>query len=183
MYRNYWGCYRVNDRGEILNRLLEEIREEGEPIKELIDKIVDYYSRNLDELIKRIDEIVQAVKNKEVDEYPDNELEIQIIDIANQMYFAGRELAYLGGQSDLASAKRRKLYNEVIMYAKGTIQDKKAKAEQYTVNESMMEEIFKRAYDQLKFKIERADNIYSALKKVYTKRMTELEVFRKEISK
>lgn len=183
MYRNYWGCYQVNDRGEILNRLLEEIREEGEPIKELIDKIVDYYSRNLDELINHINEIVHTVKNKEIDEYPNDVLELQIIEIANQMYFAGRELAYLGGQSDLASAKRRKLYNEVIMHAKGTIQDKKAKAEQYTINESLMEEIFKRAYDQLKFKLEQADKIYSALKKVYTKRMMELEVFRKELSK
>jgi hypothetical protein len=44
-----------------------------------------------------------------------------------------------------------------------------------------MEDVFNRAYKQLKSKIEQADNVLMSLKKVYSKKMLEMEVLKKEV--
>lgn len=168
---------------DILERLYSEIKEESEDsVKYMIDKVVLHYTEELDELISEIDEIATKIRNKEVDEYGESELEADILKITTQIYFAGRDLAYLGGEKDLASSKRKELYNEVILNGKGTVQEKRAKAENYSVDEQTMEDIFSRAYKQLKSKIEQADNVLMSLKKVYSKKMLEMEILKKEVS-
>jgi hypothetical protein len=165
-----------------LERLYVEIKEESEnSVKYMIDKVVKHYTKELDDLIREIDDIATKIKNREVDEYGESELEADILKITTQIYFAGRDLAYLGGEKDLASSKRKELYNEVILNGKGTVQEKRAKAENYSVDEQTMEDVFNRAYKQLKSKIDQADNVLMSLKKVYSKKMLEMEVLKKGI--
>ena len=98
------------------------------------------------------------------------------------MYTASRELAKLGGESDIAKIKRKEAFNDILSRLRGgTAAERKTKAEQLTLNEEILENIYKRAYDQLKLKLEKADSVYSALKKIFSKRMLELQVFQKEI--
>lgn len=164
-----------------LRELLAGVREDSKIVQKIIDEIVEYYSRDLDDLIHRINVFIRDLRQGNVDEYSDTELELDIIQISTEMYTASRELAKLGGESDMAKLKRKEAFNDILSRLRGTAAEKKAKAEQLTLNEELLENIYKRAYDQLKLKLEKADSVYSALKKVFSKRMLELQVFQKEI--
>lgn len=164
-----------------LRELLSEVKDDNRDTQKIMDDIVDYYAKDLDELVERVGKIVRNIREGHIDEYSDDELELDIIEISAQMYSASRELAKLGGESDLAKHKRAERFNDVLSRVSGTAAEKKAKAEKMVMEESVLEDIYKRAYDQLKIKLEKADAVYAALKKVYGKRTLELDVFRKEI--
>jgi hypothetical protein len=146
----------------------------------MMDNIVDYYSKELDDLIDRMYEFIKDLKAGRIDDYSDQQLEMDILEIPILMYRAGRELAKLGGESDMSRSKKLEIFNRALASA-GTVQEKKSRAERLSMEHQIVEDVLKRAYDQLKMKIEKADSVYSALKKVYSKRMLELEVFRKEL--
>jgi hypothetical protein len=161
-------------------RELEEIRSDiegqAERINKIVDDIIAQYGQELDEFIGVIKKVLERVKNGEFDEYPEQALELQMIKLPVLMYFAGRGLETLGGESDIAKATREEVYNRIIIGATGTIQEKGAKAEQGAINERLMEAIFNRAYKKLKIQIEMADKIFSALKKVVSKRIAEIGI-------
>jgi len=164
-----------------LRELLANVKDDSKVTNDMLDTIVEYYSKDLDEMVHRINVFIRKLRSGEVDEYTDEDLELDIIEISGQMYSASRELAKLGGESDMARQKRISKFNDIISRVNGTVAEKKAKAEQMVLEEQILEDIYSRAYEQLKRKLDKADSVYSALKKVYSKRMLELDVFRKEI--
>ena len=80
----------------------------------------------------------------------------------------------------MSKNKKVEVYNQTLRLATGTVQDKKAETENKTLEYQITEDIYKRAYEVLKAKVDKADSVYSALKKVYNKREIELNIFRKE---
>lgn len=164
-----------------LKELLGTVKEDGKITQQIMDSIVEHYSSSLDELISRINKFIRDLRAGNVDEYTDEEMELDILQISAEMYEANKELARLGGESDLAKQKRKDKFNDVVNRVAGTRQEKQAKAEQMILEEQILEDVYKRAYEQLKSKLEKADGVYTALKKVYHKRCLELDIFRKEI--
>lgn len=165
---------------EKLLALYQEIKQESSVTNQMMDNIVDYYAKELDDLIDRMYDFIKELKAGRVDEYSDEQLEQDILEIPILMYRASRELGRLGGESDMSKAKKLEIFNRALASA-GTVQEKKSRAERLAMEHQIVEDVLKRAYDQLKMKLEKADSVYSALKKVYSKRMLELEVFRKEL--
>lgn len=166
-----------------LMELIGEVEDDSKITRDLMDGIVERYSKELDELIDRMQEFIRELREGEIDEYNDDAMELDIMELSNLMYFAERHLAKLGVESDMAKSKKSDKFNDLIQRLNGTVQQKKAKAEQGIMDLQIVEDVYKRAYDQLKRKLEKADGVYSALKKVFSKRMLELEVFRKDIRK
>jgi hypothetical protein len=159
-----------------LDEIQKEIEAQSERINIIVDGIVDNYAGELDEFVGIIKSVLERVKTGEFDEYPNHALEMQMIKLPVLMYFAGKGLETLGGESDIAEALRKEIYNKIIIGATGTIQEKGAKAEQGALNERLMEAVYSRAYKKLKIQIEMADKIFSALKKIVSKRIQEGEI-------
>lgn len=163
-----------------LKRAVGIVEEQNEIPQRLINQVVSQYSQELDELIATTLHIISLVESGEVEEYPQERLELDMIKIPTLMYQATSQLAQLGSLWDMSKNKKVEVYNQTLRLATGTVQDKKAETENKTLEYQITEDIYKRAYEVLKSKVDKADAVYSALKKVYNKREIELNIFRKE---
>lgn len=171
---------RVN--GMTLRESISTVNDQSAVIKTIVDEVVKRHSRELDEFVDNIKLTLERIKNGTISNFSDRSLEINSIKLPVLMYFAGEGLEYLGCESDVAKAKKLEEYNNILMTAQGTIPNRQALAENATFYLGMVDAVYSRAYKQLKAKLEQADKIFSALKKVLSKRMLELDVSRREVN-
>jgi len=141
-------------------------------IKAIVDELVFKYNQDLDTYIKNIKEIALPQK----DRLTDIDIEKMVLKIPIFMYYSANGLEELGVEQDNAEAIHKELYNEAFQDANGTIRDKEAIAESSVMEDYMIEQIFRRSYKKLKIKIEMADKIYSGVKKILSKRMSDNEL-------
>lgn len=161
----------------ILNTKKENIDMESAFVKRVVDSIVDRYGKELDEFVSLVRNYLNMIKENTMQSYSDEDLQMQIIKLPMLLYFAGNGLEDIGSESEIAAYKRKELYNEIINSldtSQYTIPDKKAKAEQGTETEDMMEKIYDRAYKKLKLKIEASTKLLESLKKVCDLRIAKI---------
>lgn len=154
---------------ETLSKGKNNIELDSEFVKAIVAQIVHKHSKELDEFVILVREMLTLIKQATMQEYDDESLQLQIIKLPTILYFAGNGLEDIGAESEIAQYKRKELYNEIISKmdtSQYTIPDKKAAAERGTENESMMESIYDRAYKKLKSKIDHAIKLLESLKKV-----------------
>lgn len=152
----------------------EKIEHNSKVIKDIVDELVRKYNKDLDEYITNIKEIALPQKDK----LTDFDVERMVLKIPIYMYYSATGLEDLGVEQDNAEAIHKSLYNDAFQSATGTIRDKEAIAELAVMEDYMIEQIFKRAYKKLKIKIEMADKIYSGVKKILSKRMSDNDLTR-----
>jgi len=154
-----------------------KIEEDSEFVKAVVDQIVTKYSKELDDFVVLVREMLSLIKQATMKEYDDESLQMQIIKLPTILYFAGNGLEDIGAESEIAAYKRKELYNQVISSldtSQYTIPDKKAAAERATETEDMMEKIYDRAYKKLKSKIDHAIKLLESLKKVADMRIAKI---------
>lgn len=172
---------RVMVNVERVRMALSNVEEQSVLVKQITDEVVARHSRELDEFVKNVKGLLDKIKRGEVANISDRSLEINSIKLPVLMYFAANGLEQLGCESDVAKAHRMEAYNNMLMEVQGTIPHRQAIAESRTYYEMLTETIYARAFKQLKAKIDMADKLFSALKKVLSKRMLELELARREL--
>lgn len=145
------------------------IDDESKDINLIVDGIVNKYSSELDEFVIMVRQFLELIKLGTMETYDDESLQMQIIKLPTLLYLSGDGLESIGSDSDIAEYKRKELFNAVISSLdtkEYTIPDKKAAAEKQTEYESMLKEIYDRAYKKLKLKIEHATKLLESMKKV-----------------
>jgi hypothetical protein len=147
------------------------VQENSKVIDEIVNTIVDKYTKELTEFMQYID-----VQLKRKDELDDLQLERITLKIPLFMYFAATGLETLGIEGDTAKAARMDVYNAAFAEIAGTIEDKKKAAELRTMPEYFIEAAYERAYKKLKQQIAMAEHMFSATKKVLSKRMQDNEL-------
>lgn len=141
-------------------------------IKEISDKLVNKYCKDLNDLMSVIQEELQ--NNGEV---TDKELEFHILDLANTLYFTGSAQEDLGIKEDTCKAIRQEVYSKAREQATGkTVADKTAQAELIAQAETMTLAIYSRAYKKVKLRMDAGYEMLNSLKKVMNKRITEMEL-------
>lgn len=151
-------------------RLLKmRVEEESEALNNLVDSIVNKYSKDLERCIERVRDLL-----KESDKISNEELEKIVMEIPVHMYFAVEGLEKLGIEGDNAKAMRKEIFNGVYIDTPGTIEDKTKAAELATMSEYYVEVAYQRAYKKLKEKIQKAEHVFTGAKKVLDKRTNEL---------
>ena len=165
-------------KSEILSKLIKEVQEESTPVIRLSNQLVHEYTKELDGLISELEVIMDSIGENSIEDVADSQIEYYCVKIPALMYYAGQKVEELGMQADLASSNKRNAQNEAMLQVSGTVPEKKAQVEQLTEDKTLVEAIYRRAYNSLKTKLDMAEKVYSGLKKALTKRISETDLDR-----
>ena len=105
-----------------------------------------------------------------------NELEKLLIRLPVLIYETNNILMNAGLKEDLSKVIKQVKYNELYVIHEGTIQDKKSMAELGVKEEQLLESVWKRTVKILTQKIEIAESFLNAVKKIYSKRIDEMNL-------
>lgn len=152
--------------------LKREIEQSSIPMIQIVDQLTKKYCKDLD---NAIDEIQDLLKNRE--DLDIGKINYYIMYLPILMYYAGNAIEDLGVEGDTAKAYRQEAFNDAYLAVEEkTVQAKTSAAQQETVNEQVIENAFTRAYKKAKSRLEMANILHSALKKVLQWKISELEV-------
>lgn len=163
---------------ERLKKIIAEVKEESSVVSKFSNDLLKEYSDDLDGVIKELEIILDSIGENSIDEIPDTLIEYYCVKIPALMYRAGVQLEELGMMADISTAHKRQGYNDAMLKAQGTVQEKKATVERYIEDKALVEAIYKRTYSTLKTKLEMAEKLYSGLKKALSKRISETDLDR-----
>jgi hypothetical protein len=154
-----------------------EVEQNSAKIEQIVDQLVSKYNRDLDDFMNKVKDLLSEADRKG-SEISTTDIENITLRVPLYMYFAANGLETLGIQGDNAKAARMEVFNEIYLDASGTIQDKTHTAEQETFAEYLLEIAFTRAYKKLKTKLEMAEQMCQASRKVLQKRISEMDITR-----
>ena len=164
---------KVNDeQSKTAESIMKNVDSISDTIKEISDKLVEKYCGELDEEMKKIGNMLICSQNM-----TDNELDFEILNLANILYFVGAGQEDLGIKEDTCKAIRQEVYSKAREQATGkTVADKTAQADLVAQAETMTLAIYSRAYKKVKLRMDAGYEMLNSLKKVMNKRITEMEL-------
>lgn len=160
----------MSRRDKTIDSIMKRVDNTSEIVKEISDKFVKEYCKDLDYLMTQIKELLN------MDMLVDNVLETCILDLANTLYFTGSAQEDLGIKEDICKAIRAEIYNKTYEDSKGTVTQKNALSELATQQETIVLNIYSRAYKKVKLRMEAGYEMLNSLKKVMNKRISEMEL-------
>ena len=138
----------------------------------ICDNMVSFYMDTIDKLMVHIQRDVIDV------EANDDVIEKYILKLSNALYFVGNKLEGMGIKDDLSKLAAKEVFNHTYLDApvdekgkKPTVAELTAMSEDASRYETIMNNIYSRAYKQIKYKVEAAYEMLGSLRKVLTKRM------------
>lgn len=156
---------------EKINNIKLKVEDNAKLIDNIVNEIIAPYTKDLDNY-------VDFVKNCLKDgEHPltDSELEDISNNMATYIYYASGMCEQLGVRDDIAKALYKETYNSARLdLDKGTIDDKNSIAESKSQQEQLVSICYNRAYKTLRNKVDAAQEILSSVKKVLTKRISDI---------
>jgi hypothetical protein len=156
----------------VVNEVVKSTEENSQYFTNISDSLVLGYTSDLDQLMIKIH--VDTVEN----EATDAQLEKYILELSNALYFIGARLEAMGIKDDLSKLAAKQVYNEAYLDApvdakgkKPTVAELTAIAEDSSRYETIMNNIYSRAYRQIKYKVDAAYEMLSSIRKIISKRM------------
>ena len=151
------------------------------------EKNVEYFtniSMNIvNSCTQDLDELVTKIRESTSDNISDEALEQYILELSNMLYFVGTKLELMGVKDDLSKIASKQVYNNSYLNAptddkgkKPTVAELTAIAEDDSRYETIMNNIYSRAYRLIKYKVDAAYELLASLRKVVSKRMQESQL-------
>lgn len=142
-------------------------------IEEIVDSIIKPYCEELDKYVDFIKSILKDEDNPPTAQ----ELDDFCINLSTYLYYAGGMQERLGIKDDIARAVYKEMYHSCRdSIEKGTVADKDSLAELASQEEALVSMAYKRAYGIMKMKVAAGQELLSSVKKVISRRITELEL-------
>lgn len=167
----------VQLRTSELDKVIETTENNVTHFTRISDDLVKAYTEDLDNLMQKINE------DTVLKEPTDRELEQYVLELSNMLYFVGSRLESMGIRDDLSKLAAKQVYNNTYLETGNTVSGKKptvaelsAIAEDSSRYETIMNNIYSRAYRQIKYKSDAAYEMLSSLRKIISKRMQELQL-------
>lgn len=155
--------------------VIDRVEKNSKPIEEIVNSILETYSKPLDKYVSFIRECLKDGTNPATDE----ELEDWCLNLSTYIYFAGGMCEQLGIRDDISRAVYKEMYHTArASQSKGTVQDKDSLAELASQQEQIINVCYSRAYKTMRSKIENAQELMSSCKKALSRRLTEMELTR-----
>ena len=166
---------------EKLDTLTDSVAANVSYAKNIIDGVVKSYTGELDR-------IMCMIKTDIVDKQepaPVEVVEKYFLELSNCLYFIGENAEKLGIYDSISKSVAKETFNNyymddtIVVDEKGkkrTVAELTALAENASVYEQTVSDIYNRAYKPVKVKVSSAENMCSALSKIISRRMTELQL-------
>jgi len=157
-----------------------DIRKLAEKASNIVQAVVLQHSETLDKFVDSVDTMLERLRVHN-EKFSDDELQRLIIRLPILMYRLSDLLETAAIESDIAKAVTKNL--QAIHYLQSdakTIPAKRAHAELLTAEQEDVVELTKHVYRKLKDKLEMADKLFDALRKVQTSRDGDKAVFGRE---
>lgn len=156
-----------------VKEIQNHIENNADKINEIVNAIILPYTKDLDEYILFIKDILKDGENPPTV----SELEDFCMNLSTNIYFASGMQEQLGIRDDIAKAIYKEVYNTVReKSANGTIADKNTLAELASQQEYLTNICYSRAYKMIKSKVEAAQEILASCKKIISRRIAETEL-------
>lgn len=164
-----------NIKPEKVNEIKGRVETDSALMDDVVNGIIQPYVKDLDNYVLFIKDILKDGENP-----PTNaELDDFSLNLATYIYFAGGMCEQLGIRDDISRAVYKEMYHsQRASIDKGTISDKDSLAELASQQEYLVSVCYTRAYRTVKSKVENAQELLSAVKKVLSSRMQEQELTR-----
>lgn len=168
---NLYDSYDKDAVAEIRRR----VENNSSQLDGVVNDIISPYCRDLDRYVAFIKDCLKDGENPPTDA----ELDDWVLNLGTYIYFAGGMCEQLGIRDDIAKAIYKEMYHSArAAQDKGTVADKDSLAELAAQQEQLTSVCFTRAYKAVKSKVENAQELLSAVKKVQSRRVTEMELTR-----
>ena len=172
------GTFLEDDK---LDTLTDSVAANVKHAKDIIDSVVKSYTGELDS-------IMCMIKTDIVDRTTPAPIEIiekYFLELSNCLYFLGEESEKLGIYDSISKSVAKETFNnnymsdELAFDEKGkkkTVAELTALAENASIYEQTVNDIYNKAYKTVKAKVSSAENMCSALNKIMSRRMSELQL-------
>lgn len=160
---------------EHIRKVQEKVDIDSAKLDEIVQEIIRPYCSDLDKYVEFIRSILKDGDN------PPTPLELDdfCLNLSVYIYYASGMQEQLGIKDDVAKALYREVYNTTRdNQTTGTVADKDSIAELASQMEYLTSVLYKRAYSVVKAKVSAAQEILASVKKVISRRQTEMELTR-----
>lgn len=142
-------------------------------LNEIVDMITTEYTKDLDDYVKFIRSILEDEDNPPTAQELDN----FCMNLAVYIYYASGMQERLGIKDDISRALYKEVYHSNRdSLEKGTVADKDSLAELASQQEYLTNVLYKRAYSVVKAKVSAAQELLASIKKVISRRVSEMEL-------
>ncbi len=153
-----------------LEQKIKELDDNYDLVQNVINNIVVKYTENIDTLITNIRNAVNDIK------YPitNEDLEQIVLKLPIELFYLNTAVESAGIKLDLSNQLKETLYNTYYNEISGTAKERDIYATEKLKEDNLVNVIYKRVYSILRNKIDSAYELLSSVKKVLTKRMSEI---------
>lgn len=137
----------------------------------MVNDIIQCVCGDLDEYMKTVDSLLCDSGN-----ITDVELEQITLNIPSLLYGVSLNRERLGVKEDMAKAVYKEVYSQARQMSTGTVADKDTAAELASKSESISLTVYNRAVRLIKSKEEYALEMLASVKKVLSRRISEMEL-------
>ena len=167
----------IYDRFDIskVEKIRLHVEDNSKIIDDVVQGILKPYTQDLDRYVSFIRDCLNDGQN------PPNDVELDdfCMNLATYIYFAGSLCEQLGIRDDISKAVYKEIYHTTRNETdKGTVADKDSIAELASQQEQLTNICYNRAYKICKAKVENAQELLQACKKVLSRRLSEMELTR-----
>lgn len=164
-----------------LEKLDEEVTHNVSYLENIVSGVVKTYTAELDK-------IMCMIKTDVVDKTtpaPIEVIEKYFLELSNCLYFIGENSEKLGLYDSISKSIAKEAFNNNYMDSNFAIDDKGKKktvaeltalAENATIYEQTLNDMYNKAYKVVKVKVAAGENMCSALSKILSRRMNELQL-------
>lgn len=161
------------DENNKIENIRRRVEADSKSIDEIVDSIIQPYCEELDKYV----DFIKSILKDEANPPTAQELDDFCINLSTYLYYAGGMQERLGIKDDIARAIYKEMYHSYRdSIEKGTVSDKDSLAELASQQEALVSMAYKRAYGIMKMKVAAGQELLSSVKKVISRRITELEL-------
>lgn len=173
----------VND--STISDILNKVEDNSNTVIDSLDNIVSSYTASLDDLMKAIvDDIIYS------DDVPITVMERYFLELSSAIYFVSGKAEHLGVYDGVSKAQLEERYNNLYLLNKvdsstgknRTQAELTAMSAEGSKYESVVSDLYTRAYKTVKNKIEAANTLNSTLSKVLSHKMQQEQALSTEMS-
>lgn len=162
-----------------IDTIIENVEMQAEYINRIVEVTTQSYTSELDKCMEEVSKELMDNPNP-----PMQNLEKHFLNLSNAIYFVAEKTEKIGILDGVSKVMAREIYNNAYLESqsisndkgkKPTVGESTAKAENESLENNIVNEIYSRAYKIVKTKVDAANTMISTISKIISRRMSEVQ--------